>query len=343
MQQTSPQSPICFKNDPDSLYNGHGENLTKASTDRYVLYPIRHDGIWKFYKKAQASSWTCEEVDLTQDIAHWHDSLSDDERAFIVRVLAFFAASDGIVVENLVTRFCSEITIPEVRCFYTVQAHIENVHSEMYSLLLDTYISDPIEKALHFDAMSHCDAITRKGEWALRWIENGSFQERLVAFACVEGIFFSASFCAIFWLKKRGIMPGLTFSNELISRDEGLHRDFACLLHRMLDASLPDATVSEIVKEAVDLELAFVHDALPVHLIGMNATLMCEYVQFVGDHLLSSLGTEKLYKTNNPFDFMELISLEGKTNFFEKRVGEYAKANVGGKYEERVFSLDEDF
>jgi ribonucleoside-diphosphate reductase beta chain len=269
--------------------------------------------------------------------------LNDDEKHFIKHVLAFFAASDGIVNENLAENFLAEVQYTEAKFFYGFQIAIENIHSETYSLLIDTYIKDSAEKASLFNAIETLDCVKKKGNWALRWIDKGSFAERLIAFAAVEGIFFSGSFCSIFWLKKRGLMPGLTFSNELISRDEGLHCDFACLLYNNLVNKLSQETVIEIIKDAVDYEKEFVTDAIPVRLIGMNADLMCQYIEFVADRLLVALNCPKVYETANPFDFMEMISLQGKTNFFEKRVAEYQKAGVMGDNETRSFSVDEDF
>merc|ERR1711871_581475 len=319
------------------------EVLLKENPMRFVLFPIQYDGIWNMYKKAVASFWTVEEVDLGCDLVDW-EKLNDGERHFISHVLAFFAASDGIVNENLAMRFSNEVQLPEARCFYGFQIAIENIHSEMYSLLIDTYIKDEKQKNHLLTAIDTVPAVTKKAQWALRWIDNGTFPERLIAFACVEGIFFSGSFCALFWLKKRGLMPGLTFSNELISRDEGLHRDFACLLYGMLGKKLPEDRVIEIVQNAVEMEKEFVTEALPVNLIGINSGLMCQYIEFVADHLLASLGLEKVYGTANPFDWMELISLEGKTNFFEKRVGEYAKAGLMNETkEDSMFTLDADF
>jgi len=319
------------------------EPLLKENPMRFVLFPIKYDAVWHMYKKAVASFWTVEEVDLSNDMNDW-ERLSENERHFISHVLAFFAASDGIVNENLAMRFSNEVQIPEARCFYGFQIAIENIHSEMYSLLIDTYIKDEAQKTYLLQAIDTVPAVTKKAEWALRWIDNGSFPERLIAFACVEGIFFSGSFCAVFWLKKRGLMPGLTFSNELISRDEGLHRDFACLMYSMLEKKLPEQRVLEIVQNAVEMEQDFVTNALPVNLIGINAVMMRQYIEFVADHLLSSLGVPKAYNTTNPFDWMEMISLEGKTNFFEKRVGEYAKAGLMAESkEDNMFSLDADF
>jgi ribonucleoside-diphosphate reductase beta chain len=294
------------------------------------------------YKKHEASFWTAEEIDLSDDLKDW-ERLSSDEQHFVKHVLAFFAASDGIVNENLAVNFMSEVQLPEARCFYGFQIMMENIHSETYSLLIDTYIKDAAEKKYLFNAMETVPCVQKKAEWALKWINNGSFAERLVAFAAVEGIFFSGSFCSIFWLKKRGLMPGLSFSNELISRDEGLHCDFACLLYGMLNEKLTEARIHEIITDAVKNEHEFVTDALPVSLIGMNAKLMCQYIEFVADRLLVALGYSKIYNVTNPFDFMDVISLQGKTNFFEKRVGEYQKAGVMGTKEEKEFKLDEDF
>jgi ribonucleotide reductase beta subunit family protein with ferritin-like domain len=311
-----------------------------------VLFPIKHPEVWAMYKKAEASFWTAEEVDLSQDIKQF-ESLTANERHFLTHVLAFFAASDGIVNENLVMNFYNEVQIPEARCFYGFQIAIENIHSEVYSLLIDTYVKDSAEKASLFNAIETVPCVRKKAQWALQWTNssNASFAERLIAFAAVEGIFFSGSFCAIYWLKKRGLMPGLTFSNELISRDEGMHCDFACLLYKMLEHQLPEARVVEIIRGAVDGEKEFISESLPVELIGMNSELMVQYIEFVADRLLVALGLEKTYDTPNPFEWMTLISLQGKTNFFEKRVGEYALANVGGGNEEGAmdFDMDADF
>ena len=320
------------------------EPILSENKNRFVLFPIEHDDIWQFYKKAEASFWTAEEIDLSQDLKDW-ENLNDGERHFISHVLAFFAASDGIVNENLAEHFVAEVQYTEAKFFYGFQIAIENIHSETYSLLIDTYIKDPKEKDKLFNAIETMDCVKKKADWALRWIDEGSFQERLIAFAAVEGIFFSGSFCSIFWLKKRGLMPGLSFSNELISRDEGLHCDFACLLYNshVVDR-LGDEKIIEIIKDAVEIEKEFVTDALPVKLIGMNSDLMCQYIEFVADRLLGELGCPKIYGASNPFDFMEMISLQGKTNFFEKRVGEYQKAGVMKKEESNSkFSLDEDF
>lgn len=323
----------------------NAEPLLRENKDRFVLFPIQHKEIWNMYKKAEASFWTAEEIDLSHDPKDW-DRMAEGERHFVKHVLAFFAASDGIVNENLAVNFIREVQIPEARCFYGFQIMMENIHSETYSLLIDTYIKETAEKQRLFNAIETVPCVQKKAEWALRWIskKNASFAERLIAFAAVEGIFFSGSFCSIFWLKKRGLMPGLSFSNELISRDEGLHCDFACLLYSMLQEKLSTERVHEIVGNAVEIEKEFVSDALPVDLIGMNSKMMCQYIEFVADRLLVSLGHPKLFKATNPFDFMELISLQGKTNFFEKRVAEYQKAGVmGNSKEEQGFSLDADF
>ena len=318
------------------------EPLLAENPNRFVLFPIQNDEVWQYYKKSQASFWTAEEIDLSQDQKDWN-GLNDNERHFIKHVLAFFAASDGIVNENLAVNFMQEVQMPEARCFYGFQIMMENIHSETYSLLIDTYIKDPKEKDYLFNALETVPAVQKKGEWALKWINSENFAERLIAFAAVEGIFFSGSFCSIFWLKKRGLMPGLTFSNELISRDEGLHCDFACLLYSYLENKLPEARVQSIIRDAVTIEQEFVTDALPVSLIGMNAKTMAQYIEFVADRLLVSLGCGKIYNTTNPFDFMEMISVQGKTNFFEKRVAEYQKAGVMSERNDNVFSLDEDF
>ncbi|WP_035560719.1 ribonucleoside-diphosphate reductase small subunit [Hymenobacter sp. IS2118] len=318
------------------------EPLLAENPNRFVLFPIQNDEVWQYYKKSQASFWTAEEIDLSQDQKDWNN-LNDNERHFIKHVLAFFAASDGIVNENLAVNFMQEVQMPEARCFYGFQIMMENIHSETYSLLIDTYIKDPKEKDYLFNALETVPAVQKKGEWALKWINSENFAERLIAFAAVEGIFFSGSFCSIFWLKKRGLMPGLTFSNELISRDEGLHCDFACLLYGYLQNKLSEERVQGIIADAVRIEQEFVTDALPVSLIGMNAKNMANYIEFVADRLLVSLGCAKIYNTANPFDFMEMISVQGKTNFFEKRVAEYQKAGVMSERTENAFSLDEDF
>ncbi len=319
------------------------EPILQENKDRFVLFPIQHQDIWEMYKKAEASFWTAEEIDLSPDLQDWENKLNNDEKHFIRHVLAFFAASDGIVNENLAVNFMSEVQWPEARCFYGFQIMIENIHAETYSLLIDTYIKDQKDKNYLFNAVETVPCVGKKAEWALRWISNGSFAERLIAFAAVEGIFFSGSFCSIFWLKKRGLMPGLTFSNELISRDEGLHCDFACLLYSKLKNPLPVAQVTDLITSAVKIEHEFVRDAIPVKLIGMNADMMCQYIEFVADRLLLSLGCPKFYNATNPFDFMEMISLQGKTNFFEKRVAEYQKAGVRSSKVDNTFSLNEDF
>ena len=318
------------------------EPMLAHNPNRFVLLPIQHPNLWQQYKRHKASFWTAQEIDLESDLADWR-TLSNNERHFISHVLAFFAASDGIVNENLAVNFMQEVQIPEARCFYGFQVAMENIHSETYALLIDTYIQNPDEKAHLFNAIDTIPAVKNKANWALRWIDNGNFAERLVAFAAVEGIFFSGSFCALYWLKKRGLMPGLTFSNELISRDEALHCEFACTLYRMLRQRLSTEAVQAIIRDAVEIEKNFVCEALPVNLIGMNAELMAQYIEFVADHWLAALDYPKIYHTKNPFDFMDMISLEGKTNFFEKRVGDYQKAGVLSNKSDQVFSLEEDF
>ena len=318
------------------------EILLKENKDRFVILPINYPTIWEHYKRHEASFWTAEEIDLSSDLKDWAN-LNEGERHFISHILAFFAASDGIVNENLAINFMNEVQLPEARFFYGFQIMMENIHSETYALLIDTYIKDPKEKNHLFHAIETVPAVQKKAEWALRWIDNGSFAERLVAFAAVEGIFFSGSFCSIFWLKKRGLMPGLTFSNELISRDEGLHCEFACLMYSMLETKLSNEDVVKIITDAVEIEKEFVSEALPVGLIGMNADLMQSYIEFVADTWISELGYAKIYNTANPFDFMEMISLQGKTNFFEKRVGDYQKAGVMNGGDTQTFSMDDDF
>ncbi|MFA7275016.1 MAG: ribonucleotide-diphosphate reductase subunit beta [Crocinitomicaceae bacterium] len=319
------------------------EPILEENKNRFVLFPIQHDDIWSFYKRAEASFWTAEEIDLAADLVDWESKLNDDEKHFIKHVLAFFAASDGIVNENLAENFLSEVQYTEAKFFYGFQVAMENVHSETYSLLIDTYIRDTADKNHLFNALETVDCVKKKADWALRWIDQGNFAERLVAFAAVEGIFFSGSFCAIFWLKKRGLMPGLAFSNELISRDEGLHCDFACLLYNNhVNNKLSKDKVKEIILDAVEIEKEFIIDALPVRLIGMNSEAMGQYIEFVADRLLNELGCEKVFNTTNPFDFMDMISIQGKTNFFEKRVAEYQKAGVMGD-SSQTFSIDEDF
>ena len=320
------------------------EPLLKENPGRFVLFPIQEHEIWAMYKKAEASFWTAEEIDLASDIKDW-EGLTDNERHFVSHVLAFFAASDGIVNENLTGNFSTEVQSPEARCFYGFQIAVENIHSETYSLLIDTYVKDQKKKNHLLNAIEEVPCVKKKANWALKWCDQryASFAERMIAFAAVEGIFFSGSFCAIFWLKKRGLMPGLCFSNELISRDEGLHCDFACLLFKKLVNKLPNSRIEEIITHAVEIEKEFVIDALPVSLIGMNGDLMCQYIEFCADRLLHALGCDKYYGAVNPFEWMEMISLQGKTNFFEKRVGEYAKSGVGVSQEDQVFSLDADF
>ncbi|KAJ7779470.1 ribonucleoside-diphosphate reductase [Mycena maculata] len=309
------------------------EPLLTRDNRRFVLFPIRYAEIWQMYKKAVSSFWVPEELDLSHDLVHWNHKLSDDERHFIKIVLAFFVAADGIVNENIVQRFSDDVQVAEARCFYGFQIMIENIHSETYSLLIDTYIGDREARDHLFRSVDTISSIKRKAEWMLKWMsQERPFAERLVAFAAVEGIFFSASFASIFWLKKRGLMPGLTFSNELISRDEGMHTDFACLLFSLLQSRPSTERVLQIVRDAVGVERDFVDEALPVHLLGMNRDMMIQYVEFVADRLLTSLGHPKLFERANPFDFMDLISLEGKTNFFERRVSEYSKARVNGKH-----------
>ena len=330
------------------LRQEHLEPMLQENLDRFVLFPIQHSDIWEMYKQQMACFWTAEEIDLAEDLKDWQN-LNSDEQHFLKHILAFFAASDGIVNENLGVNFSNEVCWPEARAFYGFQIMMENIHAETYSLLIDTYIKDEQEKDHLFKALETVPSVKRKGDWAMRWLsrKKGSFAERLVAFAAVEGIFFSGSFCAIFWLKKRGLMPGLTFSNELISRDEGLHCDFACLLHNKLLRGAGAAKITRIIAEAVEIEIEFVTSALPVSLIGMNSILMEQYIQFVADRLLVALGASKIYNVVNPFPWMEMISMQGKTNFFEKRVAEYQKAGVMdnaslGSVQQR-FSVDEDF
>ena len=311
------------------------EPILQENKDRFVIFPIQHHDLWEWYKKSEASMWTAEEIDLHQDLTDWTQKLNDDERYFIKHVLAFFAASDGIVNENLAENFVSEVQYTEAKFFYGFQIMMENIHSETYSLLIDTYVKDEKEKAGLFNAIETFPAIKKKADWALKWIESPSFAERLIAFAAVEGIFFSGSFCSIFWLKKRGLMPGLTFSNELISRDEGMHCDFAVHLHEHhIVNKVSKERIREIIVDALNIEREFITESLPASLIGMNSKLMSQYLEFVTDGLLQDLGCEKEYGTANPFDFMDMISLQGKTNFFEKRVSEYQKAGVLNKEEE---------
>jgi len=331
--------------DKIDMMNTQVEPILAENKDRFVLFPIQHDDIWSFYKKAEASFWTAEEIDLSPDLIDWENKLNDDEKHFIKHVLAFFAASDGIVNENLAENFLAEVQYTEAKFFYGFQVAIENIHSETYSLLIDTYIRDTAEKNYLFSAIDSIECVRKKADWALRWIDQGSFAERLIAFAAVEGIFFSGSFCSIFWLKKRGLMPGLSFSNELISRDEGLHCDFACLLYNNhVVNKLSQQTVIDIILDAVEIEKEFILDALPVRLIGMNSELMSQYIEFVADRLLAELNCPKQFNVTNPFDFMDMISIQGKTNFFEKRVAEYQKAGVmSSTKDNHSFSLDDDF
>ena len=319
------------------------EPILKENPDRFVIFPIQHQELWEEYKKQQACIWTAEEIDLSADLDDWRNVLSEDEKYFVKNVLAFFAASDGIVNENLAENFVKEVQYTEAKFFYGFQIMMENVHSETYSLLIDTYITDPAEKHKLFHAIDTIAAVQKKAEWALKWIGSPHFQERLIAFAAVEGIFFSGSFCSIFWLKKRGLMPGLSFSNELISRDEGMHTDFAVLLHnKYLANKVSEARIKEIITGALEIEKEFITESLPVRLIGMNSDLMKQYLEFVADRLLVDLGCSKVYGVENPFDFMQNISLQGKTNFFEKRVGEYQKAGVMNKAED-AFDFDAEF
>lgn len=305
------------------------EPILQPNKNRFVIFPIQHADIWDWYKKQEASFWTAEEIDLEQDIVDWENKLSEDERYFLKHILAFFAASDGIVNENLAENFVSEVQYTEAKFFYGFQLMMENIHSEVYSLLIDTYIKNEKEKAELFQAIEVFPAIKKKADWALKWVDSDSFAERLIAFSAVEGIFFSGSFCAIFWMKKRGLLPGLTFSNELINRDEGLHADFAVFLHQNhVKNKVPKSRITEILVNALQIEREFITESLPVSLIGMNAVLMTQYLEFVTDRLLVEYGCDKVYNVTNPFDFMEMISLEGKTNFFEKRVSEYQKAGV---------------
>jgi len=319
----------------------HKEPILQENKNRFVIFPIQHDDIWQWYKKQEASFWTAEEIDLHQDVVDWK-KLSDDERYFLKHILAFFAASDGIVNENLAENFVNEVQYSEAKFFYGFQIMMENIHSEMYSLLIDTLVDNDSEKDELFNALERFPAIKKKADWALRWIESDSFAERLIAFAAVEGIFFSGAFCSIFWMKKRGLLPGLATSNEFISRDEGLHRDFACHLHNNhLVNKVPQERIMQILSEALEIEREFITESLPVNLIGMNSKLMSEYLEFVTDHLLETLNCPKVYNTANPFDFMDMISLEGKTNFFEKRVSEYKKAGVGE--EQADHNIDDAF
>ena len=321
------------------------EPILQENKNRFVIFPIKHHDIWEWYKKMEASFWTAEEIDLSQDLNDWNNKLSDEERYFVKHILAFFAASDGIVNENLAENFVNEVQYAEAKFFYGFQIMMENIHSETYSLLIDTYVKDEAEKDELFNALEVFPAIKKKADWALKWIESDSFAERLIAFAAVEGIFFSGAFCSIYWLKKRGLMPGLTFSNELISRDEGVHCDFAVHLHNHhLVNKVPKERIRSIIVDALNIEREFITESLPVSLIGMNAVLMTQYLEFVADRLLVELGCEREYNTSNPFDFMDMISLQGKTNFFEKKVAEYQKAGVMNTDEHaQKISFDADF
>ena len=321
------------------------EPILQENKNRFVIFPIKHHDIWEWYKKMEASFWTAEEIDLSQDLNDWNNKLSDDEKYFIKHILAFFAASDGIVNENLAENFVNEVQYAEAKFFYGFQIMMENIHSETYSLLIDTYVKDEAEKDQLFNALEVFPAIKKKADWALKWIDSDSFAERLIAFAAVEGIFFSGAFCSIYWLKKRGLMPGLTFSNELISRDEGVHCDFAVHLHNHhLVNKVPKERIRTIIVDALNIEREFITESLPVSLIGMNAKLMTQYLEFVADRLLVELGCEREYNTANPFDFMDMISLQGKTNFFEKKVAEYQKAGVmNTDVEAQKITFDADF
>ena len=338
-------TPISKKSRKESTNTAMDEPLLRDNPNRFVLFPIKFPDIWQKYKQAESAIWTMEEIDLSSDVKDW-EALNHDERHFLKHVLAFFAASDGIVLENLAVRFMNDVKIPEARCFYGFQIAMENIHSETYSMLIETYIRDSDEKKHLLEAIHTIPCVQAKAQWAMKWItSNDCFAERLVAFAAIEGIFFSGSFCAIFWMKKRALMPGLTFSNELISRDEGLHTDFACLLYeKHLIHKLSQSRIEAIIGDAVQIEKNFVCGSLPVRLVGMNQQLMGQYIEFVADRLLVALGHDKMFNAKNPFDFMEMISLQGKTNFFEKRVGDYQKAGVmSTENSTKVFSLEADF
>lgn len=317
------------------------EHILTENPNRFVLFPLKYNDIWQQYKTSEHSFWTAEEIDLAEDLTDWNEKLNADEKHYIKNVLAFFAASDGIVNENLAENFLKEVQYPEAKCFYGFQIMMENIHSETYSLLIDTYIKDEEEREHLFNAIETVPSVKKKADWALKWIDSESFAERLIAFAAVEGIFFSGSFCSIFWLKKRGLMPGLTFSNELISRDEGLHCQFATLLHnKYIQNKVSEERIKQIIREAVEIEKEFVSESLPVSLIGMNAELMKQYIEYVADFWLVELECSRVYKSENPFDFMDMISLQGKTNFFEKRVAEYQKVSDKSIDFE---NLDDDF
>eukprot|EP00536_Pseudo-nitzschia_multiseries_P002920 jgi/Psemu1/252139/estExt_Genewise1Plus.C_410120 len=320
-----------------SYPDGFVEPICRQDDDgaRFSLFPIEHPDLWSMYKQHVASFWTADEIDLSADLTDWQENLTKNEKHFISMVLAFFAGADGIVVENLAERFCRDVTVPEARCFYGFQMAMESIHQETYCLLIDTYITNPKDRELLFSAHTRVPSVEKKAKWAQRYIgSDASFAERLVAFAAVEGIFFSGAFCSIYWLKKRGLMPGLTFSNELISRDEGLHCSFACQLYSKLERRMSEQDIHKLIGEAVEVEKEFVCDALPVSLIGMNKSLMAQYIEFVADRLLGDLGYRPLFGSKNPFDWMDMISLEGKTNFFEKRVGEYQKSGVMANLEQ---------
>jgi len=327
----------------NSVYS-YGEKILQENPNRFVIFPIEHPDLWDLYKKQQACIWTAEEIDLSQDLNDWRNVLNEDEKYFVKNILAFFAASDGIVNENLAENFVKEVQYSEAKFFYGFQIMMENIHSETYSLLIDTYIQEQEEKNMLFKAIDTIPAVKKKAEWALKWIDSPHFQERLIAFAAVEGIFFSGSFCSIFWLKKRGLMPGLSFSNELISRDEGMHCDFAVHLHNNhIINKVSQDRIKEILTSALEIEKEFITESLPVRLIGMNSELMIQYLEFVTDRLLLDLGCSRVYNSENPFDFMANIALQGKTNFFEKRVGEYQKAGIMNKNEDDPFGFDADF
>ena len=321
------------------------EEILRENPNRYVIFPIKYNEVWKHYKRAVSCFWTPEEIDFSKDRTHWVEKLNDDEKYFIENILAFFAGSDGIVMENLAQRFMSDVQIPEARQFYSYQMFIEAVHSETYSLMIDTYVKNPSKKKKLLNAIQEIPCVRKKAEWAVKWIENKNedFGTRVVAFAIIEGVFFSASFCSIYWLKQRGLMPGLTFSNELISRDEGQHTDFACLLHSMLKNKPSQNKVFRIMKEAVKIEKDFITKSIPCNLIGMNTELMKEYIEFVADRLLVQLGYDKIWNSKNPFPFMELISLRGKVNFFEVKESNYVKAGVGKSEKDNSVIIDEDF
>ena len=327
----------------NSIYS-YGEKILQENPNRFVIFPIEHPDLWDLYKKQQACIWTAEEIDLSQDLNDWRNVLNEDEKYFVKNILAFFAASDGIVNENLAENFVKEVQYSEAKFFYGFQIMMENIHSETYSLLIDTYIQEQEEKNMLFKAIDTIPAVKKKAEWALKWIDSPHFQERLIAFAAVEGIFFSGSFCSIFWLKKRGLMPGLSFSNELISRDEGMHCDFAVHLHNNhIINKVSQDRIKEILTSALEIEKEFITESLPVRLIGMNSELMIQYLEFVTDRLLVDLECSRVYNSENPFDFMANIALQGKTNFFEKRVGEYQKAGIMNKNEDDPFGFDADF